>query len=227
MIRPLALLGLLALAACGSGGPDPIMSAAMGEVGGLWGRGKKAEGPPPKAVTRADIERANVAAIQARLASDRGATLMYAASSNRGRVTYVSALRQSVTLRGVEITGTRGLGTDLLSGWATSTDPLASAIPPSSWPAGVERVYEFPGEGPQGRIESYDCRFEPGKPASMTILQRSYSGVEIAETCTGPAGSFENLHFVDAGGTVWRSLQWIGPAMDHLDIQVLEPYTGG
>jgi hypothetical protein len=50
----------------------------------------------------------------------------------------------------------------------------------------------------------------------------------VSETCTGPAGSFENLHFADLEtGFVWRSLQWVGPQMDLVDLQILEPYTGG
>ena len=48
-----------------------------------------------------------------------------------------------------------------------------------------------------------------------------------SETCTGPSGSFENLHFADSSGAVWRRLQWVGPKMDLIDVQVLEPYTGG
>ena len=61
----------------------------------------------------------------------------------------------------------------------------------------------------------------------MTILQVRYRGVQISEICTGPTGAFENLHFVDVvSGFVWRSLQWIGPKMDLVDLQVLEPYTG-
>ena len=61
----------------------------------------------------------------------------------------------------------------------------------------------------------------------MTILEVTYRGVQISEDCVGPGGAFENLHFVDSSGAVWRSLQWVGPTMDLLDIQVLEPYTGG
>ena len=64
------------------------------------------------------------------------------------------------------MTGTRGLGTDLLSGWSSAPDPLATPIPPERWPGRVQRVYEFPAEGPQGRIETYDCRFEPPVPAA-------------------------------------------------------------
>ena len=60
----------------------------------------------------------------------------------------------------------------------------------------------------------------------MTILQVRYQGVQITEICTGPSGRFENLHFVDSSGAVWRSLQWVGPKMDLVDLQILEPYTG-
>jgi hypothetical protein len=133
-----------------------------------------------------------------------------------------------VTLRGSQVTGTRGLGADLLSAWSSSPDPLARAIPPGSWPAGVRRSYELPADAPQGQILSYDCRFERGPLREMTILQVRHVGVEFAEICTGPAGSFENLHFADAqSGFVWRTLQWTGPEMELLDVQIAEPYTGG
>ena len=232
MRRILACLGLLVLASCGSGGRDPIVQAALDEAGGLWGKSRPARemerAEPPRAVTRADIDRAGVAAINARLGSDPAPTLLYAASNNGGYITYLSPLRQAVTLRGAaQITGTRGLGTDLVSAWSTSPDPLAVAIPPSRWPAHVRRTYQLPGEGPAGQVLAFDCSFEPGKVSETTILQVRHRGVEISETCTGPSGSFENLHFADVNsGFVWRTLQWTGPKMELLDVQVIEPYTG-
>ena len=226
MTRWLALLATTALAACGSGGRDPIVQAAIEEFGGFWAREDRVAEPPPRVVTRADIVRADVAAIQARLEGDEFPTLMYAAASNGGYVTYVSALQQQIILRGAQIAGTRGLGTDLLSAWTETPDPLVHRTPPSRWPARLRRVYELPAEGPQGEIVSFDCYFEPAVPAEMTILQVRYQGVQIPEICAGPSGQFENLHFVDSSGAVWRSLQWVGPKMDLVDLQILEPYTG-
>jgi hypothetical protein len=228
MKRTLALLSLLALAACGSAADNPVVREGMGELGRLWSRREPAPAQPARVLTRADIERADVAAIHARLATDPSPTLMYAASSNGGYVTYMSALRQQITLHGpAQITGTRGLGWDLLSAWTETPDPLSRPTPPQSWPAGVRRVYQLAGEGPQGTVVAYDCRFElPGTPAEMTILQVRHRGVQIPEICAGPEGGFENLHFVDSSGTVWRSLQWVGPKMALVDLQVLEPYTG-
>lgn len=233
MIGRIAILSLSALAACSSGGRGPVADAVLEQLGGLLpGRAEDpaaSASPPPRAVTRAEITAQDVAAIQARIASDPAPTLMYAGARNGAYVTYVSALRQSLTLRGAaQITGTRGLGTDLLGAESVGIDPLARAIPPARWPRGVRRIYEFPSFGAQGRIESYDCSFELGEVRELVILQRRHRGVEVSETCTGPAGSFENLHFADVEtGFVWRSLQWVGPQMDLVDLQILEPYTGG
>lgn len=222
-LAPLGLLALGLLAACGSQ-KDPVLSEAMGALAGMW-RTEPAAGPKQQ-VTRADIERSNVAAILARLESDARGTILYASADNNGFVTYVSPLLQQVTLKGAEVTGTRGLGTDLLSAWSSGNDPLVRPTPPGSWPSQVDRVFEFPAEGPQGRVERYRCTFERGDMSEMVVLQVRYTGLEMSETCTGAAGSFENLHFVDpATGAVRRSLQWIGPKMGHLDMQVLEPYT--
>jgi hypothetical protein len=226
----LLLLAATVLAGCSSGGTDPILGAALEEAGALFPGGEEAEpaAAPGRPITRADIERANTAAIWAKLEGDAAPTLMYAVAANRGGVTFMSGFRQAVVLRGSLVSGTRALGTNLMAAWSEGRDPLVSPTPPGSWPARVVRHYEFPSDAPEGVVMTFDCRFERGGAAEMTILQVRHAGVEISETCTGPAGSFENLHFVDAGsGFVWRSLQWIGPTMPLIDVQVIEPYTGG
>lgn len=226
------LAALATLSGCGSNGTDPIVREMMKEVGGLVPGMRKAEPEKPAAparpVTRADIQKANVAAIFARLENDQAPTLMYAVAQNGPYVTYVSPFMQQVTLLGSQVTGTRGLGTDLLSAWSSGRDPLAHPTPPASWPASVQRTYELPGQGPRGKVVTYQCRFERGATREIVILQVRHAGVEMSETCTGPDGTFENLHFADAGsGLVWRSLQWVGPQMPLIDIQVIDPYTGG
>ncbi len=232
MTRALLLLflGAVALAGCGSGGTDPILGAALDEASDLLplpGRKEPEPAAPGRPITRADIARSNTAAIWARLEGDPAPTLMYAVASNRGGVTFMSGFRQAVVIRGSLVSGTRGMGTNLMAAWSEGRDPLVAATPPASWPARVVRHYEFPSDAPEGVVMTFDCRFERGAAAEMTILEVRHVGVEISETCTGPAGTFENLHFADASGAVWRSLQWIGPTMPLIDVQVVEPYTGG
>lgn len=228
MIRSIATACLLAaLTGCTSGG-DPIIDAAFEELDGFRSRGE-APAAPREVVTRAQIDAADTATILARLVSDPGPTMMQAASENGGYVTYFSSFRQSITLRGSQITATRGLGLDLLSATSSANDPLVRPVPPSAWPPTVERRYEFPADSPQGRIETYQCRFEPpGAIRDVTILEVRHVGVEMSETCNGPAGTFENLHLADLEtGVVWRSLQWVGAEVDLIDLQIVEPYTGG
>jgi hypothetical protein len=228
MIRSFGLATLALLAACTSRGVDPIVGEALEDLGELMPGSQVPEEAreAPQQLRRSDIVSADIAAIWASLESDPAPTLMYATSDNGGYVTYVSQFRQSLTLRGSRITATRGLGTDLISTRITGPDPLQNPTPPARWPAVVERSYEFPAEGSKGRIESYTCSFEPGVPGVQVILERRYDGGEIIETCTGPAGRFENHYFVDALGFVWRSLQWVGWKVEPVDLQILEPFEG-
>ncbi len=225
-----SLAALAALAGCGSNGTDPIVREMMKQVGGMVpGMPHEEEAPkaPAKPITRADIQKSGVAAIFARLESDNAPTLLYAVAKNGPYVTFASPLLQQVTMLGSQVTGTRGLGTDMLSAWSSSPDPLNRPMPPASWPRHVKRTYELPGQGPRGTVVTYDCTFEPGATREIVILQVRHRGVEMSETCTGPAGSFENLHLADVGsGFVWRSIQWVGPKMPLLDVQIIDPYTG-
>jgi hypothetical protein len=220
---PLAALALL-LAACTNEGLNPIVDAAVKEVNPFDEAATQA--PAGQPITRAAVVRADVAMIRARLVTDDSPTYLLAAANNGGYITYASSLRQTLTLRGTWITGSRGLGWDLLSATSSQPDPLIQPIAPSRWPAQVTRSYEFPADGPRGRVETFTCTYEPGALREVTILEEVHRGQEMSETCTGPSGSFENLHLVDSGGTVWRSLQWLGPQQGLVDLEVVLPYTG-
>ena len=225
MRRSLALALAFFAAACSDEGLNPIVDAAVKEVNPL----DNAAAPATQGaqITRAAVNRADVATIRARLVADKSPTYLLAAANNGGYITYASALRQTLTLRGALVTGSRGLGWDLLSATSSQPDPLVRPIPPAQWPSQVSRSYEFPADGPQGRIETFTCTYEAGEVREITILEDRHRGIEMSETCTGPTGTFENLHLVETGsGTVWRSLQWLGPQQGLVDIEIVLPYTG-
>ena len=178
MRRIAALLAFTGLTACGSGG-NPIVERAWDEMQGFYQEEPAPGGAAARPLTRADVEAADVAAIWGRLGSDSAPTLLYATAENGPYVTYFSSFRQSVTLRGSQVTATRGLGWDLLSAWSSPGDPLAKPTPPASWPASVERTYEFPADGPRGRIETYRCTFERGPAREMVILQVRRTGGRV------------------------------------------------
>lgn len=220
----LAALMMTALVGCTDEGLNPIVSKAIDEVNPFSTSTPAQPGAP---VTRAQIDRADVATIRARLVSDKSPTYLVAAANNGGYITYASGLRQLIVMRNSQVTGTRGLGYDLLSAKSSSPDPLATPMPIAQWPERVQRSYEFPANAPRGRVETFDCRFERGAAKEMVILDQPHRGVEISEYCEGPTGSFEQLHFADAStGFVWRSLTWTGLSQGLVDIEVVLPYTG-
>lgn len=219
----LATLLLTALAGCTDEGLNPIVSRAIDEV--IFDAAAPAT--PGQPVTRAQINRADVATIRARLVSDKSPTYLVAAANNRGYITYASGLRQLVIMRNSQVTGTRELGHDLLAAKSTTPDPLATPMPVTRWPSLVQRSYEFPANAPRGRVETFDCRFERGAVKDMEILGETHRGVEMSEYCDGPSGSFEQLHFADVStGFVWRTLSWLGPEQGLIDIEVVLPFTG-
>ncbi|PJN96442.1 hypothetical protein CNY89_02530 [Amaricoccus sp. HAR-UPW-R2A-40] len=218
----------LTLAACSNGQFNPIVDAAVNEIlpGERAPQGAP-ETPPRGPVTRAELTRADVATIRGKLPQDKRPSMFFAASDNGGYVTYSSSFRQTLTLRGTQITGSRGFGWDLLSATSSRPDPLVTPIPPGRWPASVTRSYEFHAFAPQGRIETFTCRFEYGQVREIEIMEVRHRGVEIAEICENDTRSFENLHFADVNtGFVWRSLQWLGPQQGVIDIEVVIPFTG-
>ena len=158
--------------------------------------------------------------------SDPAPKIFYATSENGGYVTYFSSFRQSLTLRGSQVTGTRGLGTDLLSARAARPTRWRRPIPPASWPPGCERVYEFPAYAPQGRIESYNCTFELARSASHhprgALPWRGGQRVLL-----GPDGHLREPAFRRPAIGVRLAQPAVDRAdMELVDLEVLEPYTG-
>jgi Group 4 capsule polysaccharide lipoprotein gfcB, YjbF len=225
-MRRLAILLALGLAACTDEGVNPIVGAMVEQVSPFGG--DEAESVPRgQPVTRESIEASGAAVIRARLLTDELPGYYFAASENGGYVTYASQFRQTLTMRNAQVTASRGLGWDLLSATSSQPDPLVTPIPPASWPAMVTRTYEFPADSAQGEIVRYQCRFEPGEMREIAILGERRRGVEITEVCSNEGGSFENLHLVEPStGTIWRTIQWLGPEQGQVDVEVVEPYTG-
>lgn len=220
----------LLLAACSNEGTNPILARGVEAVASQVRPEAEADAPAerpaaPRVLTRADIEATGAAAIRVRLMEGGSSgSVFYGAVENGGVVSYVTPLREIVGMRGSQVVSTRGLGTDLLHSWSSPDDPLARPVPPAAWPAQVARSYEFPGDGARGEIRQYLCRFASGPERTITLLGRQHRGVEMRETCTGPAGSFENLHIADRKtGFVWHSYQWTGPQQGLVDVAIIEP----
>ena len=205
----------------GGGGARRILAGRRGRAGG-----RRAG---PAADPRRD-HRADVAAIWARLEADPAPTLMYAAAHNGGYVTYFSQLpADGDAARARRSPAPAGSAPTCCRPGAAGRIRWRGRSRREAGRRGCSAATSSRPTAPQGRIETFECRFELGDAARDDDPRRyATAGSRSARTAAGRAGRFENLHFADAAtGFVWRSLQWIGPTMGLLDLQIIEPYTGG
>lgn len=226
MMRPiLALSALSILAACSSSGTSPVVSAIKGVI-----LPSKAEDIPVRnagaVLTREKIEAFGLALIRGRVEGEDISNLLTGTAVNDQYVTYVSSFRQNITMLGGLVTGTRGLGGDLLAVRADANDPIAYATPTADWPNTLTRDYRFPGVGPEGDVISVRCNLSRGADTTVTIVEVTYDVTPFTEVCSGDGTSFTNTYLAQPDtGQIWQSLQWIGKKVGYVNIDVLEPYT--
>ncbi|MEM1314586.1 MAG: YjbF family lipoprotein, partial [Pseudomonadota bacterium] len=202
----------LLLAACTN---DPSQNIASGvgaaveaQFPGVFGGAAE---PPPE-ITRAALDEIRFATILIGRPGTEARGALFAGAVNDGYVTYVNAQRQSVTLRGGQVTATHGLFGDL-AGYRSDpeVDPVVSPRPPEAWPDEVVRVYRDRDDLGNVFSRALICRPTVVGPERIEIVERVYDLVRIDEPCAGPSRRIENRYWVDpATGFVWRSRQWAG-----------------
>lgn len=226
MIRPiLALSALSILAACSSGGTSPVVSVIKGVILPT----KTDDIPVTNAgakLTRAKIDAFGLALIRGGIEGENVSNLLTGTAVNGQYVTYVSSFRQNITMFGGLITGTRGMGGDLLAVRAAANDPVAYATPTADWPTTLTRDYRFPGVGPVGKTVSVTCDLTPAPDTTVMIVEVTYEVTPFTEACTGDGVTFTNTYLAEPDtGQIWQSQQWIGDKVGYVNIDILEPYS--
>jgi hypothetical protein len=226
MMRPiLALSALSILAACSSSGTSPVVTVIKGVI-----LPPKAEGIPVAnagaKLTREKIEAFGLALIRGRIEGEEISNLLTGTAVNGQYVTYISSFRQNITMLGTLVTGTRGMGGDLLAVRTNANDPVAHATPTADWPTTLTRDYRFPGIGPTGNTITVTCNLSRAPDTTVTIVEVTYDVTPFTEVCTGDGVEFTNTYLAQPDtGQIWQTLQWIGDKVGYVNIDVLEPYT--
>lgn len=227
----LALAGTLAACSGGTGGieQEEAGGASVVRVAGLLGqtlRQRRAE-PEPFSLTREQLTAAGFAQplLVARLESGVTAGLTPAAS-NRGFITWQTQDGIALIGRGDVLAGTRGLGADLLS---AETEPVLLALAAGRSDRYRRTLRRLDGEG-RILVQDYACELALGPAETVVVLGRAHPTRRSAETCrplsepspeTPPAyraEPFANTYNV-GDGTIWRSRQWVGPALGHIVLE--------
>ena len=224
----LVLACAAALAACSSGSGTvyerlgPLLQQQL-----LSGTVLAEPGPapePPREPTRAELNQIPYAAIALKLGENPRAFVVPIAD-NGGYLVYQDAARRGIVMRGGLITATHGFGYNLDSVAHRHDDPIVVPTPLPEWPATVERSYSFTIRGQIPYQIAAVCAFERSVREIIEIVELRFEVVRMVETCTNPERQFVNTYWADPeSGFIWKSVQWVGPRLDPITVEIIRPY---
>ncbi|MEM8577905.1 MAG: YjbF family lipoprotein [Pseudomonadota bacterium] len=227
MIRNLALLGALTLAAC-SGGNTASTSNILNAGAELRDtvRANRASRQQPAvqpAITRAGIEAATIPALEVTLeARDQTAILLPSAfrtDDGPGDVAVWQTVDDiHIVLREGVLIATRGLGRDV-----TSADVLAAVSTLKSRSSGGgAREMRIRNDDFGADTLRFSCVIEVVGDTAVEIVERRFPARHLREKCSNSAGTFVNDYWVDPARDVIQSRQWAGPHLGFIRTRVLK-----
>lgn len=213
------VVGMAVLSGCSNSSVDTTTNTFILDAGAsLWSKLKR-QPDSEFSLTRAQLEGVDfpVIWIESTLSGAAGSAIPIGV--NQDAVTWITANAVTLVTKDDLLFGTRGLGADLLT---TETEPARSALRARKNDS-YQRTYRFLSGDESIRKERYFCEMENDGPASRQILGVSHNTTQMRETCFALSGAreFRNVYWVGSEGTVWESLQWVGPMSGSLIMQRL------
>ncbi|MCR8549526.1 YjbF family lipoprotein [Salipiger sp. P9] len=199
-----AALGLAALAGCSN---DPYFVNPITTVYDAVFKGKQ----KPTALTQQQILQ-TLAATDLPVAffdvADRDSqTLLIQIETNGPYRTFATATRQAVVMRDGMITGTRGLGGDLMS---VDEGPLLDLVR-ARGTGDVVYIQRFLTPEDITEVLTYRCGVEPDKRVDVAMGLVNTPAQEMVAACESPDGPpFVDYYVVDPSGQIVASRQWLG-----------------
>ncbi|SFC65692.1 YjbF family lipoprotein [Tropicimonas isoalkanivorans] len=133
-------------------------------------------------------------------------------------VTWTTADNQSLIFKRGVLTGTRGLGYDLMSSDADAAINLITSRRPGT----VQRVYRHIDGLNQEVPTTLSCTITvAGSDTVALSTGASYATTRMKEVCRNDEVKVSNLYWVTSSGAIPQSKQWISQQMGDLAVQVL------
>ena len=188
MMRLVLILGLVLLAACNRAAPD-LRSQ----------------------ITRAQLDQISQPLLLAELPQLGTAAGVAPAGSNGEVVTWQTGDRVSLSFHDGVVVASRGLGQDLISADVSNTVAALRG--------GAGGFYEkfhstLDGEH-QTEFRAFQCEITGRAAESIVIFQHRHATTRIEETCHTPGLRVVNRYWL-GGGIMWKSKQWVSPAVGYL-----------
>jgi len=214
-MRRLALLAaLLLLASCGSETESIDDVSIAKRIISQKTTGKAGAAAAP-AITRELLDSIGKPLLRAKVENTGAVAVLGLIGQNGNAVTWTSADAISLTLRDGIVVATRGLGDDLIS----AAVPALAAVYQGQ---GLEqrRLYSLEG-GDTEVMRPYDCSLSVKGTESLVLYGIGYTVRHVVEACRGPAGTFQNDYWMEVGGKMRQSRQWIGEQVGFLELQLV------
>jgi Group 4 capsule polysaccharide lipoprotein gfcB, YjbF len=209
----LAVLAALTLASCGSDkGATGNFTEIRKALTPKFGKATAAATPAPE-VTRAAVEAAGAPALRASIPS-RGAVAFLGVRATKGDIiTWQTTDRTSVVLQRGMVLETRGLGDELMS----ARVPPAALV--ASGTGSFQREYYYLDGADQDIRWDYDCTFATTGRETIEIIGLAYDTRLVTETCRGAEGRITNQYWVESGGKIRQSVQWISKGVGYMKLE--------
>ncbi|MEP6068175.1 MAG: YjbF family lipoprotein [Paracoccaceae bacterium] len=217
----LAAILLSALAACSGGtGLETGQTQTFQEIRTSFRQAiKRPSGPRPPLpkLSRAFLDSLPNPALEAVL-EDRDASAYLDPLQIKGNVTVWSTtdLSQLITRDGL-VTGTRGLGSDIVSSSYAQT--LAALAARGGM---AQRRLNLTNDLDQSIQVSLSCQIRDVGPETLEIVELTFSTRHLLETCTYSGGTIVNDYWTDSSdsGKIWKSRQWLGPEIGWIKLRL-------
>jgi Group 4 capsule polysaccharide lipoprotein gfcB, YjbF len=108
---------------------------------------------------------------------------------------------------------TRGLGDELMS----ARVPPAALV--ASGTGSFQREYYYLDGADQDIRWDYDCTFATTGHETIEIIGLAYDTRIVTETCRGAEGRITNQYWVESGGKIRQSLQWISKGVGYMKLE--------
>lgn len=215
-IPALLLTVLMALSGCGDAADSALGQALRGVAAGVGAGRGEAPADPRQVLTRAQLANVDTPLILVVLDRADVAATLARAGQNGPHVTYLGGDGNAVILAGDLLTGTRGLGDDLMT---AEIGEVRAAL--SGARSEALRVHRRLNGSDQIALTSYVCRYARDGAETITIIGRNHVTTRVRERCRSADEEIENVYWIGSGGEIWRSRQWVSPGVGSLTIDHL------
>lgn len=210
-----AALVVLTLAACGT--TEGRQEAVKRVVASFT----PAKGQSNHTVSQAEIQgalqRFNGPMLLAQVPSRNSTAVLRRIASNGPYETFITGDRRTLTMVDGILTGTRGLGQDIMN----ATDREVRQLVTTRKGGVANRFRRYLDAENHTYEQSVTCYVERAGSEAVSAGVVSASTTVMTEKCLNKEEEFENTYWVDGNGLVVKSTQWVGPDNGYLEIQYL------